>query len=537
MKFRKEEKEKTLTKIGRVKAPLSPGRLVGESSEFRIAQALFIIYYVVLPCLAPLRLDNVTEGNNAMPYKAYWATFIVNILWLNQVRMNRAFFMCRSISTSILKNKKMYGNNNLMPSFFSASRITTKRKASTKTSDSEGEILSSSTTLSDNNEDAVLQYEKKNTNVIAYRSTHITLKNTNNDDEINVPVSMWYPVHLDKKDLTNNDNGGTIIKYKYTISISKVAKLIAKWNLPKFLKRDFELDPMLTREENDRYQYTTTSEEEEEEEKSYIVDGADHLDIPPNIPIVLLAHGYLGSRWDLCHIAEEISQYGILCLSPEYPESLAASYEQTFTSTITATTTTRLDRFTITSKLLQVIQKEWKLQPTGYGIVGHSLGCGTVMSTGDETWVRICIAGPPATPTSFVPYSTSTIGSTSPILCIASPNDGAISWSRRIEPFLIQQDYHFVDDSSVFNTKNDLPYRSVYVFSDSPSSPNHISFLAENVNDAMISFLSFLLPIAKALNLPVLDFDKYRDSRDSRATAAKVVPLIRKFLLQHIVKR
>jgi hypothetical protein len=161
MKFRKEEKEKTLTKIGRVKAPLSPGRLVGESSEFRIAQALFIIYYVVLPCLAPLRLDNATEGNNAMPYKAYWATFIVNILWLNQVRMNRAFFMCRSISTSILKNKKMYGNNNLMPSFFSASRITTKRKASTKTSDSEGEILSSSTTLSDNNEDAVLQYEKK----------------------------------------------------------------------------------------------------------------------------------------------------------------------------------------------------------------------------------------------------------------------------------------------------------------------------------------------------------------------------------------
>jgi hypothetical protein len=48
------KKEKTLTKIGRVKAPLSLGRLVGESSEFRIAQALFIIYYVVLPCLAHL---------------------------------------------------------------------------------------------------------------------------------------------------------------------------------------------------------------------------------------------------------------------------------------------------------------------------------------------------------------------------------------------------------------------------------------------------------------------------------------------------
>jgi hypothetical protein len=463
--------------------------------------------------------------NNAMQYKAYLAAFIVKVLWLNLVRMNRAFLMCRS---------------------------TNRKVSTTKTSNSEGETVSSSTTISDDKEDAFLQYENKITNAIAYRSTHITIKNNNNDDEINVPVSMWYPVHLDKKDPTNNGgyskgnvtarrqqgqrNGGTIIKYKYTISISKVAKLIAKWNLPKFLKRDFELDPILTGKEKNKYQYTTTTSEEEEEEKSCIVDGAYHLDIPPNIPIVLLAHGYLGSRWDLCHIAEEISQFGILCLSPEYPESLAASYEQAFTSSST-TTNTRLDRFTITSKLLQVIQEEWKLQPTGYGIVGHSLGCGTVMSTGDETWVRICIAGPPATPTSFGPYSTSPIGSTSPILCIASPNDGAVSWSRRIEPLLAQQDYHFVDDSSIFNTKNDLPHRSVYVFSDSPSSPNHISFLAENVNDAMISFLSFLLPIAKALNLPVLDFDKYRDSRDSRATAAKVVPLIRKFLLQHMVKR
>lgn len=415
-------------------------------------------------------------------------------------------------------------------------------KAFTNTGGREGEeVPFSSTIRSDNHQEGNLPYEKKITNVIAYRSTHITLKN-DSDDAINVPVSMWYPVHLDKKELKNDESNSkdiikgqsqlynSAIKYKYTISISKVAKLIARWNLPQFLKRDFELDPMLVGKDK-KYQHDTpTAAVFDDDEGMYIVDGADHVDIPRNIPILLLAHGYLGSRWDLCHIAEEMSRYGFLCLSPEYPESLAASYE------LAPTTTIRLDRSTITSKLLQVIHEEWSLQPPAYGIVGHSLGCGTVMSTGDETWVRICIAGPPATPSSFLPYSPSPISSTSPILCIASPNDGAVSWSRRIEPFLAQEDYTVVDDRRMDNN-NYLPYRSVYVFSDSPSSPNHISFLAENVNDAMISFLSFLLPVAKALKLPVLDFDKYRESRDSKLTATKVVPLIRKFLLQHTVKR
>jgi hypothetical protein len=62
MKFRKEEKEKTLTKIGRVKAPLSPGRLVGESSEFRIAQALFINLLRSTPLLGTSTLRQRNRG-------------------------------------------------------------------------------------------------------------------------------------------------------------------------------------------------------------------------------------------------------------------------------------------------------------------------------------------------------------------------------------------------------------------------------------------------------------------------------------------
>ena len=42
--------------------------------------------------------------------------------------------------------------------------------------------------------------------------------------------------------------------------------------------------------------------------------------------------------------------------------------------------------------------------------------------------------------------------------------------------------------------------------------PNHISFLSEQTNDALVNFLSPLLPVARAIEVPVLDFDKYQVS-------------------------
>ena len=53
---------------------------------------------------------------------------------------------------------------------------------------------------------------------------------------------------------------------------------------------------------------------------------------------------------------------------------------------------------------------------------------------------------------------------------------------------------------------------------------NRISFLAGNANDAMVSFLSPLLPVAQALSIPVLDFDRYKESRDSKETADVTIP-------------
>mmetsp|Transcript_12133 Transcript_12133/g.28769 ORF Transcript_12133/g.28769 Transcript_12133/m.28769 type:complete len:99 (+) Transcript_12133:1383-1679(+) len=64
--------------------------------------------------------------------------------------------------------------------------------------------------------------------------------------------------------------------------------------------------------------------------------------------------------------------------------------------------------------------------------------------------------------------------------------------------------------------------------------PNHISFLSERSNSALMRTLGFLLPIARLLRLGVLDFDKYYATRDSVETAAAVLPIVEGFLFQEL---
>lgn len=113
---------------------------------------------------------------------------------------------------------------------------------------------------------------------VAYRSVEISIQNGASFTQ--VPVSIWYPVE--------HNNGNTLsftvgndVKYKYTISVSKISKLIAGWNLPRFLKRTFALNPI-----------------------RFVVDGS-LISLPASAPVLVLAHGYLGSRFDLCHVSSE----------------------------------------------------------------------------------------------------------------------------------------------------------------------------------------------------------------------------------------
>jgi len=56
--------------------------------------------------------------------------------------------------------------------------------------------------------------------------------------------------------------------------------------------------------------------------------------------------------------------------------------------------------------------------------------------------------------------------------------------------------------------------------------PCHISFLSSRTNDAMVEVLSPLLPAARALGVPVLDFDRYQVARDSDDVNETLVPAV-----------
>mmetsp|Transcript_18808 Transcript_18808/g.52534 ORF Transcript_18808/g.52534 Transcript_18808/m.52534 type:complete len:490 (-) Transcript_18808:186-1655(-) len=351
---------------------------------------------------------------------------------------------------------------------------------------------------------------------IAYRTVPLPIP----EFDVNVPVSIWYPMG-DAND--SSPSQPTEIKYSYRISLRRIGQLLAKWDfIPEFISKIFDLNPSIS----------TTS-------TVRVVDGK-------NIPIsatasganvVFLAHGFLGSRSDLAYIAEDLAAQGFVCVASEYPESLEASYPRL----------EGLDRVAINKQLIPYVQETVSQPILSYSAIGHSLGCGTVLQMGDESWNRILMGSgkAPELPTSlrnqkpiessFGKYQTPVIGGR--LLFISSVNDGPVtSWGGGIQ---IPQGYTILQESqldTVVPTANSgsavaTNFDRVALVFDREDAPNHISYLSENVNDAMLSFLSPLLPVTKALNIPVLDFDKYASSRDSVPTGKVLKPLISSFLM------
>ena len=327
--------------------------------------------------------------------------------------------------------------------------------------------------------------------IISYRSMNVYM----DEFDVNVPVAVWYPavgVNVSSDEASSAMN----VRYDHQISVSRIGQLLAGWNfLPGFLKRSYMLEP------------STSS----------IILGGRGDDIPEKSPAILLAHGYLGSRYDLSHIAESLAQDGFVCISPEYPESLAASYERL----------DGLDRSKITKAVIdKLVNEELNVQSKRRGIIGHSLGCGTVANTGDSSWVRVCIAG----------FAADIEGS--PTMLISSTNDGAVPYERIKDRIpkdfqMLGYDSPLVSNLSLVGNDESFPQK-VAVILDGDDAPNHISFLCDGVNKAMINLLSPLLPIAQALGIPVLDFDKYKISQDSESVAKTVKPIVKKFLKDNL---
>eukprot|EP00521_Asterionellopsis_glacialis_P007812 CAMPEP_0195287762 /NCGR_PEP_ID=MMETSP0707-20130614/4692_1 /TAXON_ID=33640 /ORGANISM="Asterionellopsis glacialis, Strain CCMP134" /LENGTH=497 /DNA_ID=CAMNT_0040347547 /DNA_START=152 /DNA_END=1645 /DNA_ORIENTATION=- len=387
---------------------------------------------------------------------------------------------------------------------------------------------------------------------IAYRSLSMDIMTTETTG-VTIPVAVWYPTKPSSlsssssssssstKNSLSSSKSNKILEYpkvpssestdndsptyNHRISVKRIGQLLVGWEfIPDFASQDFPLQPSISKE--------------------FVVKG-ETIPFPEQSPVVILAHGYLGSRFDLSHLAEKLAQEGFTCVSPEYPESLAASYPRQEPPAV-------LDRSMITSQLVQNLKDgSWGIHPTSFGIVGHSLGCGTALSSGDDSWTRVCIAGGMRKLSSVPPQS--------PVLFISSTNDGAVSLSNMggLSSFL-PSDYIQLQETDIRQNMNMrssgssstspssferrdsqtplLPTKAAFIL-DGTDAPNHISYLSEGVNDAMIDLLSPLLPVAQMLSIPVLDFDKYQISRDSQQTASVVIPLISTYLKQNMMIR
>ena len=318
---------------------------------------------------------------------------------------------------------------------------------------------------------------------------------------VDVPVAAWHPL---EQDITTKP----LDSYKHRISVQKIGKKLAGWNfIPSFANRNFDLRPSA---QNSNIRVVTPVQKQQQ---------------LPSTPVVVLCHGYLGSRFDLYPLAETLASEGFLVLSPEYPESLADSFDAEIVDPSSGEIQTIIDREMITNQLLMTLKQTWKVSPASFGIVGHSLGTGTAERSGDDSWVRVCLAGFP-----------SSRGNESKCLFIGSTNDGAVSIDRALG-VLRDNNYVNLQEDKIRsmiaegNGLTTIPNKASLIFSGA-SAPNHISFLSEETNDAMVDFLSPLLPVARAIKIPVLDFDKYQLSRDSRACGEVVVPLVAEYLKQ-----
>jgi hypothetical protein len=426
-----------------------------------------------------------------------------------------------------------------------------------------------STGTNNNNDDSVFDDDNGTTiaTTIAYKTVALPIK----EFGIDIPVACWYPIPT-----TSTTNGidssssstsiSTSIKYNYRISLRRIGQLLAKWDfIPDFILRDFTLDPSISLSPSSTIR---------------VVDGQNISIPPPAAPpaspttstaadgtkVVFLAHGFLGSRLDLAYIAEDLARQGFVCIAPEYPESLEASYPRL----------DGLSRTVINDNLLRCIQQQQQQQRDdsdsdssdaslfnmipkpiiSYSAIGHSLGCSTVLQIGDNSWNRILMGSgqapeiPSSSSSSWSSSSTNNDSVGGRLLFISSINDGPVTkWSGGIK---IPDGYTMLKESQLSSSCssssssssgtsiNDetnmppqqiiIPDRAALVF-DREDAPNHISYLSANTNDAMLSFLSPLLPITNALGIPVLDFDKYMISRDSARTGNILKPLISNFLL------
>ncbi len=240
---------------------------------------------------------------------------------------------------------------------------------------------------------------------------------------------------------------------------------------------------------------------------------------------IIFAHGFLGSPYDCAHICEALASDGFLVCAPEMPESLAASYREPESGI------TREEIITASREL-------WGGQARRWGIFGHSAGAGSAL------YQR---GGFPLGRVGLCPGYRGGVDTSDPIFLIASDGDGCNRFQQIPLRTILAAEAHAGLKTTLFSTAEeayaspragDSPRRGALVFSATepaitaaPPLPCHISFLWSKSNDALVTLLAPLLPLAQALGIFVLDFDVFLRNRDSEATAATTTPAVRRFFL------
>ena len=337
-----------------------------------------------------------------------------------------------------------------------------------------------------------------------------------------VPVALWRPL-----DGADGSTPGT--SYPHRISVAKIARVLLRLgtSLPTFLDKALSLDANVQDGVERAPDVTGSAAAAARAEQDLQETDSDSGRGGGTVKgALILCHGYLGSRFDLCDIAEAASKGGFVCVAPEFAESL--SNPQTTPANLNGGSATRGE---IVQSCLDLLESRFGIDARRTALVGHSAGAGTAVLTEGRYLGRVAIAGfrkPPGPPQPLL---------SDPLLVICSENDNVISLAGILSELsqvgAPTETYDGSAESLAELARTPpTPGQVALVkyengkWGEGRPAPCHISFLSERTNDAMVEVLSPLLPLAKALGIPLLDFDTYSENRDSVDVARDLVPAI-----------
>ena len=387
-----------------------------------------------------------------------------------------------------------------------------------------------------------------------------------------VPVATWFPdasgagAAAPSAISDRREPASSPLYYPHAISIAKIARVLL--NTPESTPRWLDRQTPLLAAPGVRFAARG--------ETSSAVAAAPGK-------VAVLCHGYLGSRFDLVDLAEALAREGFLVLAPEFAESLASpettpAYARPGAPPPANPAATRDE---VVDAALRAFAPGFfeapasgsdEHRPPRVVIAGQSAGASTATSARGPFAARVAIAGFRPPPPESLEAREALLRD--PLLVVASAGDGVISLYPResgafgayegiaasVESMPARVPKYDVGAFAArvreMGTLNDADARrraketsgnalNAFLTYEPPGGdggamdglPCHISFLSSRTNDAMVEVLSPLLPVARAIGVPVLDFDKYQTTRDSDAVNAELVPLIAEWLNAAVERR